>query len=140
MVPRVVLLCFAFVALSYSNTRIASQPAEDLKAPSTSAEGTRLLYRALAAQPGFDAEITIANGSEDPGTCRLTYFSAGRATGAAVSTPVIEPGREITLKAPAGFQGSAVASCTFTKARGVSALVRIDPAATATNTTLFTSL
>lgn len=92
---------------------------------------TNLMFPFLTNQQGFDTGVSIANTSTDPfgflgastaapqnGTCTLTFYGSGAPSPNTFVTPAIGPATSTTYAftigtvAP-GFQGYAMASCTF---------------------------
>ena len=87
-----------------------------------------LLFSSISNQGGLDTGIAIANTGLDPigtsgssGSCTLDFYGANAPS--PVSTGTIAAGSSYTALASAiapGFQGYAIASCTFPYARGTS--------------------
>jgi len=89
---------------------------------------TDLLFTFLTNQAGFDTGFAIANTSSDPfgtslqnGTCLLSWYGSGSASGTSTTTTSIAAGTVyanlVSTLAP-GFQGYMIAQCNFQYGHG----------------------
>ncbi len=118
---------FAYaIDFATSGSAILSEAPEVLTPP-RAATVTPLLFSFVSNQNGWDTNITISNTSSDPigtaaasGSCTLDFF--GGSSPVSVSTGTIAAGSSystlVSAVAP-GFQGYAMAVCSFPYARGM---------------------
>jgi len=98
----------------------------NLSCPGDPANVTNLLFPFVTNTNGFDTGIAISNTGADPfgtvgqsGTCKVTFFGSGAPS--PFTTAPLKPGGQIgfaaSVQAP-GFQGYAIAECSFPFAHG----------------------
>jgi len=98
----------------------------NLSCPGDPADVTNLLFSFVTNTNGFDTGIAISNTGADPfgtvgqsGTCKVTFFGSGAPS--PFTTAPLKPGGQIgfaaSVQAP-GFQGYAIAECSFPFAHG----------------------
>jgi hypothetical protein len=102
------------------------RPASATKTPTTN-----LLFPFLTNVNGFDTLFTVSNTGSDPfgtaapsGSCVITFYENG--VGTAITIPgTIQPGQTATFLVSVinpGFNGYAIAHCTFAFAHGIERL------------------